>query len=320
MTRRNSVGFIYFGVVLATLLLRVASSLDVYAALGVENSDAFYACAVQIFIFGVMSLSLYFLTAGRKDGLRVALNDLGIRRGLSAANWGRVAVIGVCTIVVTSAVSFVWQSILQMTGYIHVSSPTDYDSAGVLVRELVLVALLPATFEEIAHRGLLYAGYRECGWKFVLISALYFALMHQNVVQTGYTFFGGAVMALAMYYTGSIFSGMFIHFLNNAVIVVSGYIEQNGGFLYFLVKFENWIYASAAGLAVGVLLTFVCIALIVIMLIFMRKEAVKKGIISAAPFYTPSGSLPLYKDIPFILITAIGICATVFSLVWGIMR
>lgn len=319
MTKRSSVGFIYFAVIIATLLLRIASSLDVYFALGIEDSDSFYTCVVQILIFGVMPLSLYFLTVGRKQGFRAALNDLGMR-GLSAANCGRTVVIGICMVVITTAVSFVWQSVLSLIGYTHVSSSTDYDSVSVLVRELVRVALLPAVFEELAHRGLIYAGYRKSGWKFVFISALFFSLMHQNIVQTGYTFVCGAMMALAMYYTGSIFPGMFMHFLNNAVVTASGYIKQNGGFLYFFVEFENWLYGSAAGLAVGILLTFVCIAVAAIMFILMRREAVKKEIISGALFETPEDTLPLYKDIPFILTVVIGVGATLFSLIWGVMR
>ncbi|MCM1305911.1 MAG: CPBP family intramembrane metalloprotease [Bacteroides sp.] len=319
MIKRNGIGFIYFAVVVASLLLRIASALDVYSALGVSDTDAFYSCMVQIMIFGVMPISLYFLTVGRREGAKKFLGDFGVKKvkGKTAL---LVLPLAICMIIVSSGISFAWQNMLALMGYVRTSSPTDYSSIGVLFSELVLVAVLPATFEEIAHRGLLYAGYRECGWKFVLISALYFSLMHQNITQTGYTFFAGACMALAMYYTGSIFPGIFMHFLNNAVSVVGEYVGQNGGFLSFINVIENWIYGSYAGLAVGIVIVIVCAALMALIYYAMRKNAVKDGIIDPRPFAPVEGVKPVYKDIPFILTVVIGVGATTFSLVWGLLR
>lgn len=319
MTKRNTIGFIYFAIVIATLLLRIASSLDVYSALGITDSDAFYSCVVQILIFGVMTVALYMLTVGRREGLLSFKTDFGVRK-VSGKNCLRILVIAVCMIVVSMAISFVWQMVLRLMGFTHISSPTDYTDIGVLIRELALVALLPALFEELSHRGLIYAGYRECGWKFVLISALYFSLMHQNIVQTGYTFFAGVTMALAMYYTGSIFPGIFMHFLNNAVSVISGYASQNGGIFSFIVNIENFIYGSLLGLVAGFVLTVACAAIMVLMFLRMRKDAAKNGIISGVWFETNRNAVPLSKDVPFILTIVIGVLATLFSFVWGMMR
>lgn len=319
MTKRNKIGFIYFAVVIATLMLRVASALDIYSALGIDDTDAFYSCVVQILIFGVMSLSLYFLTTGQDKKLTVFREDFGVRK-VGGRNWLRIVLIAICMIVVSHAISFVWQSVLSLMGFTHISSPTDYSSIGILFKELALVALLPALFEEIAHRGLIFAGYRECGWKFVLISAIYFSLMHQNIVQTGYTFFAGVVMALAMYYTRSIFPGIFMHFLNNAVSVVSGYISQNGVVFSFVNDIENWIYGSVAGLAIGFVIAVICAILMVLMFLRMRKDAVKNNVINGAPFERQIGVTPLYKDVPFIATVVVGVVATLFSFVWGMMR
>ncbi len=319
MTKRNSIGFIYLAVIIASLLLRVASSLNIYSALGVTDTDAFYSCVVQILIFGVMTFALYFLTVGRREGLQSFEVDFGVK-GVSGRNCLRTLALAICMIVVSMGISYVWQTVLGLIGYNRVPSPTDYSDFGVLVRELALVALLPAAFEEIAHRGLVYAGYRECGWKFVLVSALFFSLMHQNIVQTGYTFFAGLCMALAMYYTGSIFPGMFMHFLNNAVSVISGYIAQNGGVFSFVTVIENWMTGTVVGVITGMLLVAVCLAVMIILYMRMRKDAEKRGIVSGEPFGKAEGAEPFYKDIPFILIVVIGVGATLFSLVWGIMR
>ncbi len=331
MSRRFKVGIIYFGVVLMTLLLRVSSALDVYSALGIEDSDAFFTCIVQLLIFGAMSVSLYLLTVTRSEGggIKTFAREFGFKK-LKGRTLLLTFVLTFCMIVIASAFSYVWQYALVLIGFTHVSSPTDYSSVAILFKELALTALLPGIFEEVAHRGLIYAGYKETGWKFVLVSALFFSLMHQNIVQTGYTFLDGAVIALAMYYTGSIFPGMIMHIVNNAWSVFEGYVAQNGGVFDFINVIDKFLSSSGAGVAVSIVAVLVCAGLAVLVLFFMRKDAVKSGVIKDVPFYSPSedvpaegvGALvkPLKEDIPFIVTVIVGVFATLFSFIWGMMR
>lgn len=319
MTKRAGVGFIYFAVIVMTLVMRVASALDIYSALGVE-SDAFFTCMVQIMLFGVMSVVLYLLCVARPSAqtLKSVCIDFGVKK-VSLRNCVRTVLLTVCMIVVASGISVVWNSVLSAMGYVRIPSSTDYTDYGVLFRELALVALLPAVFEEIAHRGLLYAGYRDSGWRFVLVSALLFSLMHQNITQTGYTFFDGAVIALAMYYTGSIFPGIFMHFVNNAYSVCSGFVSQNGGIFAFMNTVEEWLYGTVGGFIVSMCAVIICAFLIIFLFIRMREDAVKLGRVSATPF-EKTDALPLHRDVFFISAVAVGTVATVFSLVWGMMR
>ncbi len=321
MSKRTSVGIIYFVVVLMTLLLRVTSALDVYYALGVSNSDAYFTCIVQMVIFGVLPIGAYLISAKRRgDIAKTVLSDFGVKK-VSGINCVRVVVLGVCMIICTMGISYVWQLMLSMIGYTRVSSSNDYSSIATLFLELLLTAVLPGVFEEVAHRGLLYAGYRDSKWKFVVVSALLFSLMHQNIVQTGYTFFSGAVMALAMYYTGSIWCGIFLHFLNNAVSVLIGYFDQNPGVFQLANDIIDWFYSSWVGMLVGAILVVVGFGLILLIFYFMRKDAVKKEIISPIPFdKAQEGAIPIHKDIPFILTVLVGVVATIFSLVWGLVR
>ena len=162
MTKRASVGWIYFVVVICTLLLRIASSLDIYSVLGIADSDAFFSCVVQIAIFAFLSVFLYSLGAkGRGENAKDIISDFGFKK-ISAKNWLLIIGICVCAIVVSSGISYVWQTVLRMIGFTHVSSRTDYSSIGVLFKELFLVAVLPGVCEEIAHRGLIRAGYKDC--------------------------------------------------------------------------------------------------------------------------------------------------------------
>lgn len=334
MSRRMKVGLIYFGVVLMTLLLRITSALDVYSALGVEDSDAYFTCVVQLLIFGTMSICLYFLCVTRREGggLKAIARDFGVKK-LSGRNILRTLVLTFCMIVVASAFSYMWQYMLILIGFTHIPSHTDYSSVAILFKELALTALLPGIFEEIAHRGLIYAGYKEIGWKFVIVSALLFSLMHQNIVQTGYTFLDGIMLALVMYYTGSIFPSMIMHFLNNAWSVIESYAAGRGGFFEFINVIDRFLTGSAAGIAVSIVAVAVCAGLIVLMFVGMRRDAVKSGQIPDIPFYTPADGAtiegkggksltvrPLREDVPFIVTVIVGTVATLFSFAWGMMR
>lgn len=321
MSKRKSVGLIYFVVIMLTLVMRVASALDIYSALGIDDSDVLWTCTVQILFFGVTSIALYSWSAySRKESVKDVLFDFGVKR-IKALDWLIILGICVCTMAVSTGISFVWQVVLQLVGFTHISSSTDYSTVALLFKELALTALLPGVCEEIAHRGLIYAGYKECKWKFVIVSALLFSLMHQNIVQTGYTFFFGASLALIMYYTGSIWGGIFIHFANNAWVVLSGYSDQHpDGALGFIAKIQDYFYSSDFGFLLGIMLVVLCAGLLVLFFYLLRKRA-EKAYRVGAPFDNPAKDvLPLYKDIPLWVTIVVGVAATLFSLVWGLTR
>ncbi len=369
-SKRLKVSIIYLVVVLLTLIMRVASALDIYSALGINDADAFWTIIIQIIIFGIVPFVLYMIfvaskqdkellyfpkrkaketdqeeqlsfvgteyqrdadslpkelenkeeTKGEKTkkAFNAFLHDFGFKK-VSGRDALRTFVLAICMIVVGSAVSMVWQMVLSLVGYTRSPSDTDYSSVGILFKEIFFVAVLPGFFEEFSHRGLINAGYKETGWKFVLISALFFSLMHQNIVQTGYTFTDGLMMALVMYYTGSIWPSIFMHFLNNAWSVFLGYVSDAGGAFSFIISVENWLYSTVGGLLVCIVVVLLCAVLIALMFWRMRNEAVKMARIDDKPFKNTL-AYPVAKDLVFWLTIAVGVAATVFSLVWGIMR
>ncbi|MCM1988952.1 CPBP family intramembrane glutamic endopeptidase [Oceanirhabdus seepicola] len=82
---------------------------------------------------------------------------------------------------------------------------------------ILLTAVTPAVFEELVMRGIILDGYRN---KKVHIAAimngLIFGMMHLNTFQFTHTFATGIVMTYLVYITGSIFSSMLLHFINNS--------------------------------------------------------------------------------------------------------
>ena len=98
------------------------------------------------------------------------------------------------------------------------------DSAGRLVWLLLLLAVTPAFCEEIVFRGVLLAGTRKLDpWRFVLLNGALFGAFHlsfQTVIRFLPTACLGIVIAWAVWRTASIWTGVLMHLINNASIVV----------------------------------------------------------------------------------------------------
>ena len=136
-----------------------------------------------------------------------------------------------------------------------------------LLPALLIIALLPAFFEETLLRGILAGSMAEAGWgeaACVVVSGALFALFHGNPAQTVYQFVCGMCFALAALRAGSILPAMAAHFCNNAAVLIltaTGYGEEGG-----------WTMAPAADIAVTVLAALCFAASLTFFLLPRRKE------------------------------------------------
>lgn len=90
---------------------------------------------------------------------------------------------------------------------------------------IVSVGLLPAILEETVYRGVLYNEYRKVNPRIaIVLSALLFGLLHQNLNQFSYAFVLGLIFALVIEATNSIVSTMILHFTLNTSSVVMTYL------------------------------------------------------------------------------------------------
>lgn len=123
---------------------------------------------------------------------------------------------------------------------------------------IVFLALFPAVFEELVFRGIIFNGLREklSPKKAIIASALLFALMHLSIYKTVYQFVLGIMLAIIIYYTGSILYSMIFHFINNFSIVLVNYICSTTNTTLF--SYTNW-GAGEIIQAVGIMLISVVI-------------------------------------------------------------
>lgn len=95
-------------------------------------------------------------------------------------------------------------------------------SGGRVVLGLIVIALLPAVFEELLFRGLLLNCLdRSVGTiRTVFIIGFAFSLFHTSIEQTVYQFAAGCVFAFVALRSRSILPSIVMHFINNALIVI----------------------------------------------------------------------------------------------------
>lgn len=80
----------------------------------------------------------------------------------------------------------------------------------------VSTAVMPAIFEELVFRGIILNGYKVMGIGIsAAMSALFFGIMHMDAHQFFYATAIGIVLAMMVYYSGSIYTSMLAHFLIN---------------------------------------------------------------------------------------------------------
>lgn len=152
---------------------------------------------------------------------------------------------------------------------------------------LLVIAFMPAICEEIMFRGFLFGSLRSyfvnhgtsdtagakktknaLVWP-VLISAIVFGAFHMSLIKLLPTAMLGAAFAYIVIKTGSIYTSMFLHFVNNAVsMFVMKYPEEAGRLIPILMKETLSLKEFSAAMALGVVLTGTGV-------ILLRKNAAK---------------------------------------------
>jgi len=116
---------------------------------------------------------------------------------------------------------------------------------------MLAVAVTPGIVEEVVFRGYIQSTTRGSIKKIAIFNGLLFGLMHLNLHQFMYTFILGIFFAYMVYYTRSIWSAIFSHFLVNGVNVSLMYwVTQSYDYSAEAVAdqtFAQMMYDSLAG-------------------------------------------------------------------------
>lgn len=164
------------------------------------------------------------------------------------------------------------------------------------------MTVLPAVVEELIFRGIVLHSLRPFGnLPALLISSLFFGLMHRNMLQFSHAFVLGLVLGYVVIQTGSVYTGMFIHFINNLIAVLLS------------VAAEHMNPIAVGLLSFTQLVLYLCAAIAGLLYLCAVRRAVWK--MPASPPDTPPPAQILkafFKNIPMIL-TLLLFVATLWS-------
>lgn len=150
-----------------------------------------------------------------------------------------------------------------------------------LLPAVLVIALLPALFEETIFRGITAGSMRRAGWgtaSAVLVSGAMFSLFHHNPEQTVYQFICGVAYALLALRSGSVLPSMLAHFANNATVLfltAFGALDEGG----------NLIMAKSSYIALVVCAGACFLGAMLFLILFSKKREEKPFLVSDGKKY-----------------------------------
>ena len=102
-------------------------------------------------------------------------------------------------------------------------------SADNLWLSVITIAFLPAVFEELLFRGVIFTSFNKKYGAIIaiLFSALLFGIYHMNWIQGAYAFIIGTALAYIYLKSNSLFVPIIFHFINNLISVLLDYFSIN---------------------------------------------------------------------------------------------
>lgn len=186
------------------------------------------------------------------------VKDCGYNRGFSPIQGILFVLIAVSTIVAFAPIANYFVSFIEDTGYNMSGIATlEIKTVGQMIAGLIFMCVLPAVCEELIYRGMLVRAFGDKGIIFAIImSSLFFSIMHGSPVQLIHQFFLGGVCAIVYVMTRSLWSAVVVHFVNNSIAIVGNYINNVTGKTQLALPLYINIIMIVGGLIVLVGLLF----------------------------------------------------------------
>lgn len=211
------IGFTVLSFVLALLLHLMPWFTNNYG-----KNDAFSVCFDAIYsmiIIGVPFLCAYLFLKKRGN-----IKELPLGTPKNGTAFILLIFAGLMACLVGSYLSSMLGNIVEGFFGISFTMPDDgvkLTSPAIILIYVFRTALIPALIEEFSVRGVVMQSLRKYGDRFAIImSALVFALMHGNMVQIPFAFVAGIAIGYAVIATGTMWTGVIIHFINNFISIM----------------------------------------------------------------------------------------------------
>ena len=193
------------------------------------TSSTWYILAsalINILVYGLV----YFLYTSSN---RIDFNAVKFNYKLKWHTFLVVILVGVIALFGSQYFVGAVDDLLAALGYpLDSASPIALVDFGSFMFAVFVLAIVPAVFEELIFRGIVFNGLckRFKTSSAIILSALLFALFHGNLQQFIYPFILGMIMAWIVARTGSVVCSMIIHFINNFIVVLFAYLSTISNF------------------------------------------------------------------------------------------
>lgn len=221
-------------------------SLQLFGLYDRYFSDAYFSSAVDIIVV-VVGMLLPFALLGRKmKKASGAHQPLMLGRPYKASLMipAVLAGIGFCMLgnIINSYITAFFSSV-----NVEFSSPEIpmADGVGGVILTFFRLAITAAVVEELSFRGYVMGNLRYYGDGFaIVVSSVVFALLHGNMIQTPFALMAGIALGYLSVKTGTIWTGIIIHALNNSISTAVYYLTEKYGQEQTIGLYAVVIYGS----------------------------------------------------------------------------
>lgn len=204
----------------------------------------------SILSLGLPFLIIYLIFKGKK-----LVKALPYEKPENTKSAMYLTMLGVPVMVFSSLfINYISAIVQTILGVEFNSNIGDTKTTGLLgiLTVCVSIAIVPAIIEEFVVRGVAMQPLRKYGDKFAIImSAIFFAVMHGNMLQLPYTFVGGLILGYLAVKTKSLWPPMILHFVNNfysaIVLIVSDNLGDKAGNIATYVIWALFVVLGAVG-------------------------------------------------------------------------
>ena len=239
----NLAGAAYCAMFLLSLIVGAALGVGLALFMGPKEydkilSDPNFMMILQITLSSMM-FTLPFLIAAKC--VHYKISAICSFSAPERKNFWPLVAIGIGACGMGDVLTTLFASAVSVFGIEPAGSSLEFGGGffGILL-SVIGVALLPPLVEEFAMRGVVMGVFRRFGDGFaIIVSALLFGFMHGNLVQIPFAFVAGLGLAFVAVKSGSVWTAVLVHLINNATAVLHEYLfaplsETTAQLLYIL--------------------------------------------------------------------------------------